>query len=50
MPQRPCLRQRVPTGGEFDFNLSPGYYVIDLQHYVGRERVDLGFLSWSGTV
>ena len=26
-------RQRVPTGGEFDFDLSQGHYVIELPYY-----------------
>ena len=26
-------RQRVPTGGQFDFNLSPGRYDIELPYY-----------------
>ncbi len=26
-------RQRVPTGGQFDFDLSPGHYVIELPYY-----------------
>ncbi len=32
-PTDVAARQRVPTGGEFDFNLSPGHYVIELPYY-----------------
>ncbi len=34
-PTDVVARQRVPTGGQFDFNLSPGHYVIELPHYTG---------------
>ena len=34
LPTDVVARQRVPTGGEFDFNLSPGHYVLYLPHYV----------------
>ncbi len=33
LPTVVVARQRVPTGGEFDFQLPPGHYVID--HYLG---------------
>jgi hypothetical protein len=34
-PTDVVAHQRVPSGGQFDFNLSPGPYVIDFPHYVG---------------
>ena len=33
-PTDVVARQRVPTGGQFDFNLPPGRYVIE-HHYIG---------------
>ena len=47
------LVNSVPTGGQFDFNLSPGHYVIELPHYGGGNGWDLGsraargLWSWS---
>ena len=35
LPTAVVARQRVPTGGKYDFKLAPGHYVIDLPHYPG---------------
>ena len=34
VPTAVVARQQVPTGGEYDFHLPPGHYVIE-HHYLG---------------